>query len=387
MVLKNIRTLFKTTPFLYVFLVLAQVAGVMVIMFAYSVYMNNQYSLDASRVDGQVFKAQIINTGEEGKLAKEIKDAFPEILNGYENVIEECSISSTVNGEGVTETPDGKILMIGTLFSVSDAKYATVTELPEIHVEGRLISTEDMNSGKYVCVVSKEMHDEYGDVVKIGSDEYEVIGWEKDGLSDINRAHYFTLDPCRIPLEAFPDAVTEVDIIIYFNRVLTSKEYKDLGDRFSSSFGYITEMTEGYEVKLDTEKSLKTMMRSVVFMGLISAYSSIKFYGYILEKRRKATAIYLVCGATKGAAGRLYMSEVLLIQAITTVSGILIYMKLVLPNIYEKYKYLALIFEDNSDCYKLVLIYLVLVLAVSFVAIVANVWRTPIQTLKRNYKK
>ncbi len=385
MVLKNIRTLFKTTPFLYIFLLLSQTAGIIVIMFAYSVYMNNQYSLDASRVDGQKFEVKILNSGEEGELAGELKAAFPEILNGYDEILDRCEV--VVANAVKTEDEQGYNPDISMIFAVKDGKYAIADDLPSKYVEGKIFSEEDINSDKAICIVSLEVYQEYGDTLTIGDDTYTVVGREKEGVDDLNSSMCFGLEEIRIPLEAFPSSINEVGIKIYFNRVLTSREYKDLGERFDTAFGYIGEMTEGYEVKIDTDKSLKTMMLAVVFMGLVSAYSSIKFYGYILEKRRKTTAIYLVCGATKGAAGRLYMLEVLLLQAITTVLGILIYMKLVLPNIYEKYKYLALIFEDNNDCYKLVLIYSVLVLAVSFVAIVVNVWRTPIQTLKGNYKK
>ena len=420
MLLNNIKSLFKSSPLWMIFILAAQFAGVIIIMLAYSVYYNNRYELEASEYEGKRFLLTAGGSSEDVPLSEKVRNAFPEILSGYEDILEECRISSFLsdeNGEVLTQQEmqlqhSIMTLPILTFFSVKDGRYVLIEDPPERYIEGRNLNEEDFTSGEHVCVVSREVRDTYGDTLDLCGQKYKIVGWEKEGLDELHHLNFFSRYMLRIPAEALPESVTKVEINISFKKVLLSEDYKILGDRFKEAFGStVSDMseghtinidavksifivwpsdiseTEGHTINIDAVKSLKTMMLAVLFMAFVSACNSVKFFGYMLEKRRKTTGIYLICGAKRSKAAGIYIKEAFLLQATATAAGFLVYLKLILPRMFAKYEYLEMIFEDVSDCVLLVVAYSALVLAASFISVTVNVYRTPIQIVKKTYGK
>ncbi len=396
MLLNNIKSLFKSSPLWMIFILAAQFAGVIIIMLAYSVYYNNRYELEASEYEGKRFLLTAGGSSEDVPLSEKVRNAFPEILSGYEDILEECRISSFLsdeNGEVLTQQEmqlqhSIMTLPILTFFSVKDGRYVLIEDPPERYIEGRNLNEEDFTSGEHVCVVSREVRDTYGDTLDLCGQKYKIVGWEKEGLDELHHLNFFSRYMLRIPAEALPESVTKVEINISFKKVLLSEDYKILGDRFKEAFGStVSDMSEGHTINIDAVKSLKTMMLAVLFMAFVSACNSVKFFGYMLEKRRKTTGIYLICGAKRSKAAGIYIKEAFLLQATATAAGFLVYLKLILPRMFAKYEYLEMIFEDVSDCVLLVVAYSALVLAASFISVTVNVYRTPIQIVKKTYGK
>lgn len=185
-----------------------------------------------------------------------------------------------------------------------------------------------------------------------------------------------------MPLEVIPENVDTAKISIYFTKVLTADDYKNLNTAFSETFGSdILVMTEGYEVNNEVVDSLKTMMIAVFFMALISAYSNIKIYNYLMEKRKNMTAVYLVCGAIGLRACGIYLGEVVISQLICTLLGMWLFKIAVIPALLDKYIWVEVIFE-STRYYKLVLIYVVVVAVISVLTVWINTLKTPMQIFR-----
>lgn len=382
MAVKNINLFIKNNTLLFVFLCITQIISVTIILFAYGVYLNNQYTLNTDLSRQSSFNVKF---PEEQYMEKEcgqkVKDAFPELLMNYEAILDSCWIESNL-------IVDTEQVVFNSVFGISEGKFTYYDGYENLlsAIEGRWFSDEELNSGENVCIVSRELWETYGDTIVINDLEYSVVSMgrkdEEIHTSYGSMAALSGLINC-MPAESIPDDGVVVSIDINFTRPITRSEYENLTEIFQQTFGYgVLKFSDFYVVSADENATAKTMMTISIFLSILSSYCICMIYKFVLDKRLKMTAIYQICGSTPWKAAKIYLKELFLIQICCVVLGLVSFWYILKPKVSQQYIWFEIIYGDWK-CFLFLGIYIVLVWFSSIMMIKNEIRKTPIVMLKR----
>lgn len=386
MFLKNIKILLKKHTLLFIMLLLTQMIAVCAILFSYGIYSDSKYSYKSDR--DILYYINFKSADKENDSIKIVKEIFPEVLQDFEEDLRAVEIWT----EGKFDTPVHKDKLtteikgmsddyiyttnIVSLFVIEDGKYKYSTDVKRImaeSTEGEWLSEEELNGNEQVCVLGYYYTDAFDSEVSLNGISYEIKAAAGEG-------GYF-YDQIAVPLQAMPDSVNLDTIFITFNSPIVKSRYDELVERFRDALGNDILVEDFCSASLDEAETYRTMMVIAVIMALIASFIVCLIYRNVLERRIHATGVYLVCGSTRLSAALVYIKEMAVILAATTVAGIVIYLKCIMPKIAVYFTYFDDIYS-KSITYKLPALYLLIVFTVSTLMIAVKMRKTPMQIIK-----
>ena len=385
MILKNILLFIKKYTIIFVLLLITQLVAVVVIIFSYGVYMNNQYNLAASDSDELDYKIFFIEDDEGNSFVEmsEVVANFPEVFEDVEDIISTANLRSVGRlEEGIAiDGKKTKNLDLYSEFRLVEGKYIEgkfSNSSYTGYIEGEWFTPEDYNSGKNKIIIPYDMYVVNDEKWEISGEEYTVIAYE----SADNMFSPFSDNEIVIPLEALSDDMQPKRLWIQFERPLTRMEYENFFGKMEEIFGPgKLQYDDFFVVDVDDEKVMKTMTMTSVIMAVVSSLAVCLIYRYLLSERIKTTAIYRICGSTSFDAVKNYVCEMVINLFVTTVIGVLLFKYELEPLLESRYEWFNQIYSGNQYLV-LVAIYLIIIVITNIVTIFAHVRKSPAQMLR-----
>lgn len=384
MEIKNIILFIKKHTGLFFFLFFAQLVAVMVILFSYGIYMNNQYEQQLKGSEELNYHIQFKRDEDNNSLVEESKvvEAFPEVLYPIEHILRTANMRSVGDIKDMLEVEHENTnrIWVESEFSLSNGKYTGgVYSKKNLsgYTKGEWFTEEQYNSDENIIILPNELYEFYGDSIFIGGETYKTVAYE-----------YFNPEiggyaGCTfVPLEALSDEMMPRSLYLEFTRPLTRIEYEKLVEAMDAAFGVGNlEYDDFFVIDVDDEKTMKTMTSASIVMALVSALTVCLIYRYILSQRVRMTAVYRICGSTAFSAVKIYAVEMAFNLFVTTILGVVTFRFILMPKLADRYVWFLEIFSQNQY-YRLIGIYLLIVVAVNIVMMIFNVKKSPVQMIK-----
>ncbi len=389
MSLKNIKLFLKKHTLLFIMLVLTQVIAICAILFSYGIYSDSKYN--EKSLNNKLYCLDIVSSGNENADALKItKEIFPDILLDLEDDLRRVEIWTRgtfdkaisvedIGNEGMAIDFDYDGYKYKTnvvsMFTIENGeyKYDSITKkLMGKITDGKWYSEEAANRGELVCVVSGEFADVFDSEVSINGVVYQIEAKAHPG-EGFN-------DQIAVPLQAMSDEMELKAIFITFYKPLVKSKYDDLVEKLEDALGEKVIINDYCSASLDEAETYRTMMLIAVIMALIASFVVCLIYRNILERRIHATGVYLICGSTRLTAALVYIKEMTVILAATTIAGIIIYLKCIMPRIAVYFTYFDDIYS-KSITYKLPVMYFLIVFVFSTLMIGVKMRKTPMQIM------
>lgn len=384
MEIKNISLFIKKHTGLFLFLFFAQLVAVVVILFSYGIYMNNQYEQQLKGSEELTYNIQFKRDEDNNALVEESKvvEAFPEVLYPIEHILRKANLWSVgdINDMLEVEYENTNRIWVKSDFSLKNGKYiggTTAKENLSSYTKGEWFTEEQYNSDENLIILPNELYEFYGESIFIGGDTYKTVAYE-----------YFNPETggyagCAfVPLEALSDEMMPRKLHLEFTRPLTRIEYEKLVEAMDAAFGVGNlEYDDFFVIDVDDEKTMKTMTSASIVMALVSAVTVCLIYRYILSQRVRMTAVYRICGSTAFSAVKIYAVEMAFNLLVTTILGVVTFRFILMAKLSERYVWFWEIFSQNQY-YRLIGIYLLIVVAVNIVMMIFNVKKSPVQMIK-----
>ena len=391
MILKNIKNLITKNTLLFLLLIVTQLIAVSSILFAYGTYADNNYRLQS--LDEKFYYMEVMSLKDtEGKSVvnmKMLKDAFPEILEGFEDELVyvdlwgKATLDEPIPVEqakecGLCDMTDKREFIneatVVAIFTVKNGKYAFDETSLSFKNTGSTgwYTEEEFNNGNKVCVPSYEYSKINDSRWSLNGTLYEAVGCGKVGS-------YFNFQ-ILIPLESMADDMLFSRMMIQFETPILHSEYEEIKARFEEACEYKVEFSDFCSASLDEIETMKTMMMVSVLMALVASFIICLIYRNILEKRVYTTGIYRICGCTGFKAALIYISEIFILLSLSTLAGSFLYLKAIMPKLKPYFNYFADIYSKKIT-FILPVVYFVVVLMVSTVMICIKMRKTPKEIL------
>ena len=384
MEIKNIFLFIIKNTGIFFLLFFAQFIAVVVILFSYGIYMNNQYEQQLKGNEELNYNIEFKRDEDNNALVEESKvvEAFPEVLYPIEHILRKANLWSVGDIKDMLEVEHENTnrIWVKSDFSLKNGKYiggTTAKENLASYTKGEWFTEEQYNSDENIIILPNELYEFYGDSIFIGGETYKTVAYE-----------YFNPETggyagCAfVPLEALSDEMMPRRLYLEFIRPLTRIEYEKLVEAMDAAFGVGNlEYDDFFIVDVDDEKTMKTMTSASIVMALVSALTVCLIYRYILSQRVRMTAVYRICGSTSLSAVKIYAVEMAFNLLVTTILGVVTFRFILMPKLAERYVWFLEIFSQNQY-YRLIGIYLLIVVAVNIVMMIFNVKKSPVQMIK-----
>lgn len=298
LIFKNIKNSFAEHTKVYMLMVFSQLIAIISVFFVYGIFSSYSSKLQELNIDSYKISADFSDV----EMA-ELKESLTEILHEIEVNLDFIFVA------GISD--DSMLTMHGKYYN---GAFHVAEQLKNMDVEaGRTISDEDVVNANKVAFGTG--FGEVGSKVNIAGTEFEVIG--VDGDKSVNLK-------C-IPITACPDSVEIMMITFNFSSLPTQDEYLLIRNELKRVMGNKVTVDE-FELKDEEELiSIRSIITISVSIGTVSALNTCLLYGYIISRRRKQMAVYGIIGATKKLRLIINLSEVMFINLILELIGVLIF--------------------------------------------------------------
>jgi hypothetical protein len=382
---------------LFLFFFVIQLLIVLTLLFSYGVYSNSKLGIESLEYEGQLYSPSFIS-GESAnpENVKKLKALLPEILEKYQNTIERCYVSCYVPTELSTK-------FSSTTFYVSvvkpdKSKAAEVQIVPDEYLSGRYLTNQDEDGEEAVCVVTKNVAENVGDVIDVCGEKMTVVGVDNiDGKgeepSDSTIFYTNTLlqtfgfeNTAILPLKFMPEDTAIFNFFIRFNRVITAQEIEELNDLFGETFGTdIISYPEGVQISYDLVKGYRTLIVAALLLALIAAHCMSSIYLFVLNRKEKETGILIVCGASKYRVSLIFVLEMAVQLIISALAALVIFQCVLRKYLDAKYRWFYYIFyEQKAIVHNLLIIFVAGIVMLTGICIALKVRKTPISIIKNN---
>ncbi len=205
----------------------------------------------------------------------------------------------------------------------------------DIIKNGRNFSESDFKNGKkqilypdYDFTSDKKKH-------KIG-EQYNLSGEQYKGIGTI-----YNTDMMMIPYSSLENKsqISEVDMV--FNTDLTGV-YQDVFVEDVQKIFNIDSVNMPSAYSTSTYQSTINYVATFGVIIVIAVINIIYLYSYIMNKRKKETAVFRLCGCSLGKTALIYLTEILFLSAVSYAAAVLIHLVAVMPlmmNITQALKY------------------------------------------------
>lgn len=293
-IILNIKSLFKNERMFFLILFICIFLSSFVLNFSYGLYQNYNIKKYEENSKSQSLVIDIKNPVKKSEFKEYIESLSEKTLSSFSSIfiagtldeLESDSYNTLdcrfIYKDGVYSTPD---ILIENLESQKDIKYGRYFTADEEKLGSKVAFVSTKASGQWndqsECLKVDEKH------IKINGETYEVVG---GGI----------LPAPTIPFMSVPDDFLYDDIfMIELKNVLSNSAYNEMKENAQI---YLEDSFVFPELDLPDTDSIsiyKNIIAIAVLMCLISALNFILIYRFILEQRKKRTAIFRINGCTR----------------------------------------------------------------------------------------
>lgn len=321
MILRNIRDLCRHHTFFFVLTICSVFASSLIMLFAFGLYQNykmeqqafttaqTSISFDFYIIDPETGQRALSGV-QRGELQTCLEALHPDVLANTQQL--------TVG----YHAPESKSMMLFSRFLYQQGKYAVTPEHEDnlrigAQIEsGRFYTEAEYAEGAKVILATADMLNENG-MVTMGDTELTPI--------------MITNTMPDVPFLSVPATQTVQFMDIAYHRPPTATQVTALMDAFRKAFGERVTLPE-VEVAMQEDFYLyNTILLIAVLIAVVASVNIVILYYYILLKRRKALAVCMLCGCTKGKAIAMYVGESLVLSIPLFGLSALLYHTVVLP--------------------------------------------------------
>lgn len=388
MAFRNFLTQIKNHKCIMSLLFFTQIIAVISILIFYGVFYNSQYSINELNGLEKVMTVrfnymQLVNEGD-GSFMGKLQSKLPGILHSYEDNINGCKLDAYYQTDSLQslsnyDLGDGKkYISIFSELAFSNGKF--VKGLLYRNMKGDTsgwFSDEENNAGAAVCVTTNGLVQHSQDTIELAGKQYKVCGEYSEG-SD------FGID-LILPFLAVPQGAVPYELYINFKTPLLGKDYNQLKDKLTETFGDVLEVDERYVVEIDEKSTFISTMVIAGMMVIIAAICISIIYKYLFKKNTDRITAYLMCGAKGTRIYKMYLVEIFISAGISVLVGYLVFI-LGLKNMLKKYfMYFDIIF-DGVNHLSVIGIYLLVVMVFSSILFINIIRLTPKEVMIRSSK-
>ncbi|MGN0374372.1 MAG: FtsX-like permease family protein [Butyrivibrio sp.] len=305
LVFRNIRNSFKAYRNIYVLMLVSQCVAVVMLLFVYGITVSYDIAKEEERTRYQDLEA----TFETGVSTQGLVKVLPEILDEMEERL--CLVYAT------GKIPDKEIsLTFHEEYHEGQFSQAEITFTEERLLDGRYLTTEEMNDGSKVAVAHNA--GEVGDTILIGDTEFELVG--KLGV-------FFHPDDVDIfiPLSSAPEEMVATCVCPMFKKFPTLSDYNHFKAVLEREYGSNVEVKEFEPVEVDDIIAYDSIIILAAAIGVVTALDTMLLYGYLMKKRKRQMAIFGITGAKRGQQILINELEITVITLLAAVLGVVIF--------------------------------------------------------------
>ncbi len=318
-IIKNIRDFAKNQTLFFVLMVLCVVGSSIIMLFSFGVYQNfklEKLEFDRTQSEFHIYfytsdkdeLGQTINVEYFGGITKgEVEECVTAFNETTYDALELIVVRYVPKKENSISISAGKEFEkdVYSRFRYQNGRYIPNyashenLKMGNIEMEGTFFTEEMYNSGdKIVRAVKNELNED-------GKWYYEGIAYEPvlimDGASN------------DVPFPAIePDVEVEM---VYFDFYIppSSAQYNEIVDTFKAKFGDKMVLDPIEPFYQEDYWLYDTIIMVAVMIAIVAAVNIVILYHYILLKRRKTLAVFMLCGCTKSRAVAMYLAESMLL--------------------------------------------------------------------------
>ncbi len=377
-VLKNLKSFFQDSMLVAILAVVSVFVSALVINFSYGIYQNYNVVLEKgaaqdeiSREDSMHFSMCFYKKGNNpGEYVSQemFMKYIDEVMAYSDELYEEIAVFTAYaeidnhKFEFKFNTSGGDI-SIAKEFVENCRKYGNMSGGYWTDTDERLGNPVALGMDKSKFDNTTPYYDSLlteNNTLLIAGKEYEIVGY-----------HNWGNDTVLMPIRSIGKDECMLDLDIYFKEGLSKETFARLSETTNAHFGDLVTIDKTPTIDRDSIYTYKTVMIIAVLIALISALNFMILYRYILNRRKKKTAVYRLCGLTTGRASRYNMVECLIITIPVYLLGMLTYDKVFLPVLGNYFSYMQKAYTVKLYVI-LFLIYLVISFLVCGIFIVAD---------------
>jgi len=209
------------------------------------------------------------------------------------------------------------------------------------------ISVDEYNSGENIVQAPASLVATYypNRVINLAQTPYiylDGISYEVKIISKVG-----TID---IPFPVVPD---DKELSFFYMKFLdppTPQELRQIKTAFQKHFGPQAVFEDPEPFNANDYSYFVTITVVSVLIAVAAAANIALLYQYILEKRRRTLAVFMICGCTRHKAFRIFMIEILLLTVFTFSLSALCYHFLIMPRLAELFPYIDTVHEISMYC-------------------------------------
>lgn len=322
MILRNIRDLCRHHTFFFVLTICSVFASSLIMLFAFGLYQNykmEQQEFTSHQTDIPFdFFVKDAETGGlllSGVQRGELQACIESLDDSVRKNMRHFSVSYYAPECNSPMGLYSRFLYDDGTYSVSPVLEMNLRETGQM-LNGRFYTELEYAQGAKVILATEDMLNENG-MVTIGDTELAPI---------------MMVSPCPdAPFLSVPENQLVEYVVVCYDRPPTATQLTALMDAFRKAFGERVTLPE-VEVAMQEDFYLyNTILLIAVLIAVVASVNIVILYYYILLKRRKALAVCMLCGCTKGKAIAMYVGESLVLSIPLFGLSALLYHTVVLP--------------------------------------------------------
>lgn len=260
-------------------------------------------------------------------------DLLPVTKAEIENCLSQISSNTYNNVEFIWVMSNIDDRLVDSRFKFKNNMYESYSVMLDnikssgIYVRGRYFTDSEYNSGTPLLLISQDLVDE--------TNQFTLQDNLFDVVTVVKMSQYI-----EAVFTALNDETVVQQFTFIFKKPPSLSQYNEINEVFSSNLGNrvnIHEMEPFYE---EDYWLYNTIMLASVLIALVASINLIILYQYILMKRKKSLAIFMLCGCKKRKAVFLYLSESLIVTIPCFIVSALIYHNFLIKILSVKFPYI-----------------------------------------------
>jgi hypothetical protein len=167
--------------------------------------------------------------------------------------------------------------------------------------KGRYFTKEEYASDENLIVLPSYAKDELiGKTVRLLGKDYTVIGILGENASD----------EFQVPFKTLDDSCSVSDISLLDDNALDVQSFAKLKKAFAEVLDCDVNFPPVETVDLSEIKFYNSIIFMSVAVAVASAVNLAMLFRYVIKSRNKQTAVFLLCGCTRGKIRRMYTAEI-----------------------------------------------------------------------------
>lgn len=339
-IFKNIKNFAKNESIMFLLLLIGLTVSFGVLFFAVGLFYQYNKNLEDNEIDNYAVGFTINDVVTKSDF-ESFADKIPQKLM---NDVSYMTCFSTAKVSGVKDDVPLTFYLEYDNGKLGFSKEVFKPMLDEmIIINGRFFSQKEYENGDKVAIVMGKSQyyqnvpsPKGTDSITVSGEKYKVIGTLNPDNSN------YDIGSVYIPFSSLPDD-TELSDSIYLSlsKKITKSEYNQFSEFIDSYFGNkITMNKTAMDLKSDTAYYFTIILVSFC-IALLSALNISVLYSYIISKRKRQLDIFRLCGGKSLNLCTITAGEIAVIIAPIGILSALIYSKLMLPLISEKFSLIS----------------------------------------------